>query len=66
MLFRSQIVEDASVLIESEEELEVDEAEDTATILRKYVSGLTLPVDNGRMKEFMIDIYNEALQVETV
>ena len=61
-----QIVEDASVLIESEENLEVDEAEDTATILRKYVSGLTLPVDNGRMKEFMIDIYNEALQVETV
>ena len=61
-----QIVEDASVLIESEEELEVDEAEDTATILRKYVTGLTLPVDNGRMKEFMIDIYNEALQVETV
>jgi hypothetical protein len=61
-----QIVEDASVLIESEEDLEVDEAEDTATILRKYVTGLTLPVDSDRMKEFMIDIYNEALQVETV
>ena len=61
-----QIVEDASVLIEGEDDLEVDEAEDTATILRKYVSGLTLPVDTDKMKDFMIDIYNEALQVETV
>ena len=65
MLFRS-IVEDPTVLLENEEADEVDEAEDTATILRKYVSGLTLPVDTDKMKDFMIDIYNEALQVETV
>lgn len=61
-----QIVEDASVLLENEEMVEVDEAEDTATILRKYISGLTLSVDNDKMKEFMLDVYNEALQVETV
>jgi DNA repair exonuclease SbcCD nuclease subunit len=60
-----QIVEDPSVLIE-EDDMEVDEAEDTATILRKYVSGLTLPVDTDKMKDFMLDVYNEALQVETV
>jgi hypothetical protein len=61
-----QIVEDASVLIDNEDDMEVDEAEDTSTILRKYIAGLTLPVDNDKMKNFMLDIYNEALQVETV
>ena len=75
MLFRSiykagpldiAVIEDASVLLENEESDTIDEAEDTATILRKYISGLTLPVDNDRMKDFMLDVYNEALQVETV
>jgi DNA repair exonuclease SbcCD nuclease subunit len=61
-----QIVEDPSVLLDNEEDMEVDEAEDTSTILRKYISGLTLPVDNNKMKDFMLDVYNEALQVETV
>ena len=60
------IIEDPTVLLDSEEDVEVDEAEDTATILRKYVSGLTLPVNNDKMKDFMLDVYNEALQVETV
>ena len=60
------IIEDPTVLLDSEEEVEVDEAEDTPTILRKYINGLTLPVNNDKMKEFMLDVYNEALQVETV
>ena len=60
------IIEDPTVLLDSEEDVEVDEAEDTATILRKYVGGLTLPVNNDKMKDFMLDVYNEALQVETV
>lgn len=61
-----QVVEDPTVLLENEDADEIDEAEDTVTILKKYVEGLTLPLDNGRMKKFMIDVYNEALQVETV
>jgi hypothetical protein len=61
-----QIVDDPSVLLDAEEDVEVDEAQDTATILRKYIDGLTLPVDNVKMKEFMLDVYQEALQVESV
>ena len=61
-----QVVEDPSVLIDNDDDMEVNEAEDTATILRKYITGLTLPVNSDKMKDFMIDVYNEALQVETV
>ena len=61
-----QVVEDPSVLLENEEMDEIDQAEDTVTILRKYIDGLTLPLDNNKMKKFMIDVYNESLQVETV
>ena len=61
-----QIVEDPSVLIDVEDDMGIDQAEDTATILRKYIGGLTLPINNDKMKDFMLDIYNEALQVETI
>lgn len=60
-----QIVEDASVLVEETEE-EVDQAEDTSTILSKYIDGLSISIDRDKMKSFMIDVYNEALQVEAV
>jgi DNA repair exonuclease SbcCD nuclease subunit len=60
------VVEDPSVLLENEDADEINEAEDTPTILRKYIDTLTLPLDSGRTKSFMMDIYNEALQVETV
>jgi DNA repair exonuclease SbcCD nuclease subunit len=61
-----QIVEDPTILLDGEVSDEIDEAEDTVTILRKYIDGLTLSVNNERMKKFMIDVYNEALQVETI
>ena len=53
-------------LAKEETEEQIDEAEDTVTILRKYIDGLTIPIDSSRMKRFMIGVYSEALQVETV
>lgn len=60
------IVEDINSFKDNEEDAEIDQAEDTVTILSKYIEGLTLPVDNDKMKTYMKDIYTEALSVEHV
>ncbi|NDB86056.1 MAG: hypothetical protein EB127_25650 [Alphaproteobacteria bacterium] len=60
------ILEDISVFKDLEENDQIDQAEDTSVILDKYITGLTLPVDNNKMKSFMRSIYNEALSVEHV
>lgn len=58
------VVEDFSD-ITSNVEVDVDQAEDTITILNKYVDGLTLPVESDKIKNVLRDVYNEALSMET-
>jgi DNA repair exonuclease SbcCD nuclease subunit len=60
------IVEDVSMFEDSNPDDVVDQAQDTITILDNYVSGLTLPVDNDRMKTYMREVYTEALSLENV
>lgn len=60
------IVEDVSSFKDNNEDDVIDQAEDTQAILDKFISGLTLPVNNDRMKIFMKDIYNEALSLEHI
>ena len=59
-------VEDISSFKDNDETAEIDQAEDTVTILKKYIEGLTLPVDSARMKTYMHDVYQEAISLENV
>jgi len=42
----------------------VNQAEDTMTILSKYIDGLTLQVENEKLKTLMRELYVEALHTE--
>jgi hypothetical protein len=58
------IVEDFSdVLIDTDQDI-VDQAEDTMTILSKYIDNLTLDVESDKLKNIMRELYVEALNTE--
>jgi hypothetical protein len=60
------IVEDLSDnQIENDDSI-VDQAEDTFTILSKYVDTLTLDVNNDKLKSLMKELYIEAINMEQV
>ena len=59
------IVEDfTDTVIENDQEL-IDQAEDTMTILGKYIDNLTLNVESDKLKTLMRELYIEALNTET-
>lgn len=58
------IVEDFSE-ITNDVQVDVDQAEDTMTILNKYVDGLNLPVESDKIKTVLRDVYNEAIALES-
>ena len=47
----------------NEEEL-INEAEDTMTIMRKYIEGLDTPVDKKKLTSLIGSLYNEALHYD--
>jgi len=58
------IVEDfTEVALDQDQEL-IDQAEDTMTILSKYIDGLQLNVEPDKLKTVMRELYVEALNVE--
>ena len=58
------VVEDFSEITDNVD-VDLDQAEDTITILNKYVDGLTLPVESDKIKTVLRDVYNEAMSMET-
>lgn len=59
-----QVVEDHLHLDLMDDEEIVDEAEDTLSVCRKYVSQLNLNVDQKKLERVITNLYSEALQVE--
>ena len=58
------IAEDFTEL-EDAEDNDVDQAEDTTTILNKYVDNLTTDLEKDRIKTLLRELYIEALNEET-
>ena len=59
------IVEDSSLFADTEMGAEINETEDTVTILSSYIDGLNMSVESDNMKSLMKNIYSEALATET-
>jgi DNA repair exonuclease SbcCD nuclease subunit len=58
------IVEDFNDLILEDDQELIDQAEDTMTILSKYIDNLPLEVESDKLKNIMREIYIEALNTE--
>jgi hypothetical protein len=58
------IVEDFNDLISENDEEIINEAEDTITILNKYIDNLSLDIESSKLKNIMREIYVEALNTE--
>ena len=64
--FDIQVVEDHLNLNLEDDSSIVSEAEDTLTILSKYVDHLELSVDKQRLENLLRNLYSEALSMETL
>lgn len=60
------IVENTESFLNNDEKILIDAAQDTMSILDTYIGGLTLSVDNNKMKHYMREVYKEALSLEHV
>ena len=59
-----QVVEDHLNLDLEDDSDIVNEAEDTMTILKKYINNLDINVDKKKLDLILLNLYNEALSVE--
>lgn len=60
------IVEDISSFTDNDPEAELNEAQDTGTLLDTYISSLTLPVEPDIIKTYMHNVYLEAVSLESI
>jgi DNA repair exonuclease SbcCD nuclease subunit len=59
------IVEDHGNMSELDDDDMINEAEDTLTILEKYIDGLEIDADKKRLNSLMRTLYQEAMNVES-
>tara|TARA_R100000697_G_scaffold121724_1_gene149480 strand:- start:419 stop:1195 length:777 start_codon:yes stop_codon:yes gene_type:complete len=58
------IVDDHKHMDQTNEQELINEAEDTMTIMRKYIEGLDTPVDKKKLTSLISSLYNEALHYD--
>lgn len=58
------IIEDFAEQTSDDAMAEVDQADDTITILSKYVDGIEIDLNKDRLKSILREVYTEALTVE--
>jgi hypothetical protein len=63
-LINLQVVEDHLNLDLEDDEDIIDEAEDTLTILDKYIDGLEVSTNKQQLQSLMKNLYDEALAIE--
>jgi hypothetical protein len=59
------VVEDFTDTETNADEEQVDRAEDTMTILSKYIDNLTLNVEPDKLKQVMQELYVEAVNTDS-
>jgi DNA repair exonuclease SbcCD nuclease subunit len=59
------VVEDFTDVTNSDIIGEVDQADDTTTILDKYIDGIEVDLDKNKLKTILRDIYTEAMTIES-
>jgi hypothetical protein len=58
------IVEDFTDISNEDDQDMIDQAEDTMTILSKFIDNMTLDVETTKLKTIMREVYIEAMNVE--
>lgn len=58
------IVEDLGINSDTGVEEDFDQTQDTPTIINRVIDNLTLPVNNSIMKNYMLELYKEAISLE--
>ena len=60
------IVEDFTDVLDTNNDVSVDQAQDTLTILSNYIDGQSLSIESAKLKTLMRELYIEALSTENV
>jgi len=60
------VLEEEFALTSNDNDVDIDEVQDTPRILENYISGLTLPVNSDKMVDYIRNIYSEAVSTKFI
>jgi DNA repair exonuclease SbcCD nuclease subunit len=60
------VLEEEFALTSNDDDIDIDEVQDTPRILENYISSLTLPINNDKMVDYMRNIYSDAISTKFI